>query len=122
MPEKLEPGNPPMALIMFLETALDLLLDTTIEKIQSHNRSLSAQVNAALREFGFDVISPLEDARSSGNTCFLSQNARTVSADLEAENVLIWGEYGRVRISTHLYNSSEDVERLISELGKISSF
>ena len=38
---------------------------------------------------------------------------------LEANRVLVWGELGRVRISGHLYNSSDDVERLLESLSTV---
>ena len=32
--------------------------------------------------------------------------------------VLCWGEFGRMRISTHLYNGSADVTRLLAVLSE----
>ena len=119
MPQKFEPGNPPMVIIMFLDKALDLLLKVGIDKIQTHARDLSQEVNIGLNKLGLDTISPIERHRQSGNTSFLSVNARKISTQLANKNIYVWGEYGRVRISTHLYNKSEDVSHLLSALEEI---
>ena len=119
MPMKLEPGNSAMIVIMFLEKSLDLILELGTDKIQNHNRTLSEKVNLGLRDLGLELISPLDDVSRSGNTCFLSEDARSVSAGLAERKILVWGEYGRVRVSTHLYNSGDDVIRLINGLSEM---
>ena len=118
MPEKLEAGNPAMVVVMFLERALDVLLEIGIERIEKHARDLSAQVGAGLEAQGFTVISPSTPRARSGNTCFLADDAREVQQRLAQQNVLVWGEYGRVRVSGHLFNDSEDVERLLQALSR----
>ncbi len=119
MPEKLEPGNPAMAIIMFLEESLGLLLDVGIERIEKHALDLSQMIDQGLDDLGLKVITPSERQQRSGNTCFLDSNAEVTRKRLEKENVLIWGEYGRMRVSGHLYNSSGDVTRLLDALGTI---
>ena len=119
MPMKLEPGNSAMIVIMFLEKSLDLILELGTDKIQNHNRTLSEKVNLGLRDLGLELISPLDNVSRSGNTCFLSEDARSVSAGLAERKILVWGEYGRVRVSTHLYNSGDDVIRLINGLSEM---
>ena len=119
MPMKLEPGNSAMIVIMFLEKSLDLILELGTDKIQNHNRTLSEKVNLGLRDLGLELISPLDNVSRSGNTCFLSEDARSVSAGLAEKKILVWGEFGRVRISTHLYNSGDDVIRLINGLSEM---
>jgi selenocysteine lyase/cysteine desulfurase len=116
MPEKLEPGNPAMLVIMHLDHALGILLKTGIHNIQEHARDLSEQVNDGLVRLGYTVISPgTRDARS-GNTCFAHEEARDLVNRLRKHKVYCWGEFGRVRVSTHLYNSSADVARLLDTL------
>ena len=119
MPEKLEAGNPAMATIMFLERSLDLLLEVGIERIESHVRDLSEIITTGLEQLGIQVISPTVRASRSGNTCFLDAHSEVTRRSLEANRVLVWGELGRVRISGHLYNSSDDVERLLESLSTV---
>lgn len=120
MPQRLEPGNPAMVAVMFLDRALEVLLQVGMERIENHARDLSEQVSAGLEKLGYTVISPLFRKGRSGNTCFLAEDARGMQENLSDRNVFCWGEYGRVRISTHLYNGGEDVENLLRALGEMS--
>jgi selenocysteine lyase/cysteine desulfurase len=116
MPERMEPGNPSMQVIMHLDLSLETLLSLGRDRIQAHDRALAERVHAGLRALGLTVISPEGEHRRSGNTCFLVEDAERMTAELAKQNVLVWGEFGRVRVSTHVHNGSEDVERLLDTL------
>jgi selenocysteine lyase/cysteine desulfurase len=116
MPERLEPGNPAMVVVMFLDRALQVILDIGIEGIQEHARDLSELVTEGLDRLGKTVISSRHRQARSGNTCFLADDARAYQQALRERGVLVWGEYGRVRVSGHLYNGSDDVDRLIEAM------
>lgn len=119
MPERMEPGNPAMLVVMHLGCSLDSLLDVGQETIQEHDRNLSEQVETGLRSLGLDLISPADRHRRSGNTCFLHDDATGLRDRLRDRGVLVWGEFGRVRVSTHLHNGSEDVARFLNELSEL---
>ena len=121
MPERLEPGNPAMLVVMHLEHSLEVLLSIGIESIAAHARTLSMQVSQGLEKLGLTVISPQVFAARSGNTCFLAKDAAALQVQLAQRKVLCWGEYGRLRVSTHLYNSSDDVDRLLQVLTEFRS-
>ena len=116
MPQKLEAGNPAMVVILFLEQALDLILETGIERIENHARDLSNEVSQGLAALDINVITPAARSRRSGNTCFLLEDAPKLVDRLAQHQVYVWGEYGRVRVSGHLYNGSADVGRLCDAL------
>lgn len=118
MPERLEPGNPAMLVVMHLDRALETLLSIGIERIADHARTLSELVSDGLKALGFTVISPQTRSARSGNTCFLVQDAHALQLRLAEMGVLCWGEFGRMRISTHLYNGSADVTRLLTALSE----
>ncbi len=116
MPQKMEPGNPAMAVILFLYRALEVLLEIGIERIEAHARALGELLRRGLQERGYTVITPAAAPRRAGNTCFLTDDAKGLQGRLEQSQVLTWGEYGRLRVSGHLYNGSKDVERFFAAL------
>ena len=114
-----QPGNAGFINVYILDNALDYLLDIGIEKIEAHALSLSGMVMEAVASLGFEMMTPKDDIHRAGNVCFMSENLEPIKNELERRQVLIWGAYagfGRLRISTHLYNDSQDVERCISAL------
>ncbi|MGI9305556.1 MAG: aminotransferase class V-fold PLP-dependent enzyme [Gammaproteobacteria bacterium] len=116
MPARIVAGNPAMSIIMFLDHALDVLLDIGIARIETHARDLSEQAHAGLRELGLDVITPEERAARSGNTAFIAEDPGALMRRLAERDVLVWGDAGRLRVSGHLYNGSDDLERLLAAL------
>ncbi len=120
MPEKMEPGNPAMVSVLFLDAALGRLLEVGIEQIEEHNLDLSEEIGSGLEHLGLEVISPGARDRCSGNTCFAAADARGISEALADRGVLVWGDYGRVRVSGHLYNNGADVERFLAVLSQLS--
>jgi selenocysteine lyase/cysteine desulfurase len=116
MPERLEPGNPAMQVVMHLDEAVGKILETGPERVETHARDLAELTASRLSEAGYRVISPGERAERSGNTCFEAKDAEEVTRKLAGAGVLVWGEFGRVRVSTHVHNGSEDVERLMKAL------
>ena len=119
MPERMEPGNPSMQVIMHLDLSLELLLSLGRETIQAHDRALAERVDIGLRDLGWTVISPEDAHRRSGNTCFLVEDAESMVTELVKRNILVWGEFGRVRVSTHVHNGSEDVDRFLDALREV---
>jgi selenocysteine lyase/cysteine desulfurase len=116
MPEKMVPGNPAMQVVMHLDHSLGVILDIGIERIENHARDLSEQVSDGLIRLGYKVISPGVREGRSGNTCFECEDGHGLVNQLRERNVYCWGEFGRVRVSTHLYNGSKDVGKLLDAL------
>ena len=116
MPERIEPGNPAMLVLALLDSALEVLLGIGVDRIEAHARDLSELTEEGLRRLGKTVISPSRRLARSGNTCFLAEDANAVEARLSAAGIFVWGEYGRVRVSGHVYNGSDDVDRLLTTI------
>lgn len=120
MPDRLEPGNLSTMAVMHLDHSLELLLSLGVERISRHARTLSEQVSAGLEELGFRVISPRDFRYRSGNTSFLVEDAEGMHDRLAELGVHVWGEHGRVRVTTHVYNGSDDLDALFEALAELA--
>ncbi|MGB5705249.1 MAG: aminotransferase class V-fold PLP-dependent enzyme [Arenicellales bacterium] len=116
---KFQPGNAAFISIYILNNALDHILKTGINSIEQHALTLSGMIFEFVESLGFELMTPFEDSQRAGNVCFMAEKIEDIRQALERQHVLIWGAYagfGRLRISTHLYNDSIDVERCIEAL------
>lgn len=114
-----QPGNAGFISVYILNNALDHILKTGIKSIEQHALTLSGMIYESVESLGFELMTPFEDSQRAGNVCFMAENIEGIRQVLERQQVLIWGAYagfGRLRISTHLYNDSTDVERCIAAL------
>jgi selenocysteine lyase/cysteine desulfurase len=111
-----EPASP--ANLMPLAESLRLLLEVTPAVIQSHTRALCDRLLAALPP-GVEPASPLDPAARSHMLCLRAGTpAETALAyeRLRAANVETSLRGGRIRVSPHIYNVPEDVDRLVETL------
>jgi selenocysteine lyase/cysteine desulfurase len=113
-----EPGNPTFVGLYLLEQALAYLARFEPVAIERHVLALSGELRSRLAALGLPLMTPAEPERRAGNICFASERAHEVRRALEAEGVLVSGEDGRVRISTHLYNDLDDVRRGVEALAR----
>lgn len=121
---RFQPGNAGFLSIYILNNALDRILEIGIDTIEQHALKLGGMLYTAVDALGFELMTPRTDAQRAGNVCFMAQDIEAIRRALESQQVLVWGAYagfGRLRMSTHLYNDSDDVERCIAALNDQAS-
>lgn len=117
--DRFEMGNVSFVSVYVLENALDRILQIGIPKIEKHVLDLSGKLRAGLKDLGWELMTPESPAERAGNICFMTPHVGEVTDWLEAKKIRVWGGYGgvgRVRVSTHLYNSGEEVDRFLETL------
>ena len=113
-------ANPSYISLYLLNNALDYLLAAGEKNIHEHTLALGKQVRQGLDQFNLEMMTPAEDHKRAGNTCFMVAGVNELRKALGTQGVLVWGAYGdfgRVRVSAHVHNDSNDVKKLIDALG-----
>ena len=115
------PANPSYISIYILNNALEKLLMLGEQRIQSHSLALGKTIHEGIDALGLEMMTPEEEHRRAGNTCFMASNVDLLRSTLAKSGVLVWGAYGRfgrVRVSAHVHNDSDDVSRLLTAMEK----
>lgn len=113
---RFEGGNPPFMALALLNNALATLAKVGIPAIEQHVLALGEQLWPELTARGLTLLTPTDPAKRAANICFACDAGVAVTEALQAQNVLVWGGDGRVRISFHAYNDSSDIDRLLAAL------
>ncbi len=113
--ERYEGGILSFPALYGMQASVDLLLELGPEAIERRVMELAAYLRETLRRLGARLLyddapelyrSPVVAARLEG------RDAELLCAALKQRRVLISSRFGNLRISTHFYNTEEDVDRL----------
>jgi selenocysteine lyase/cysteine desulfurase len=110
-----ELGCPPFAPIFALGAAVDYLAQIGVDKIAERVLYLNEYLTFRLERKGFAVLSPGGPYRSGQTLCELARPAEAV-AFLREKGILVSEKPEGIRISTHFYNSEEDVDKIVQGL------
>jgi len=118
--DRFEIGNPSFPSVYVLDNALERLAMLSASAVEQHALGLSGLIWEGLARRGWTMMTPEPPDQRAGNVCCAVPDAAEIAARLADEGVLIWGSEGRIRISTHVYNSSDDVERLLATIDSVN--
>lgn len=106
--------------IYALKNSTDFLLHVNINKIEAHVLDLGEILIEELNKQGWPLLSPSKKEERSGNISIVADNSVDLMNELEKQNIKVWGGDGRVRFSIHLFNTYEDIIRLLKALAPYS--
>lgn len=104
-----EPGNPAYPALHVLDASLDYIAGLGMERIEAHTLAMSGALRQRLVALGLPVMTPEPAAARAGSIAFEHADPLAVREALEAVDVLVTGELGRVRASVHAYTTDEDL-------------
>ena len=111
-----EAGNPNHLDAYLLRTSLDYLANIGIERIAAHARTLGGALRHELIQLGLTVTTPEAPQARAGNICFTHPGADRLMQLAAEDNILIWADSGRVRLSVHAFVTPADIARLLEKL------
>jgi selenocysteine lyase/cysteine desulfurase len=118
-----ELGCPHFSNIFALGGALDLLNEIGKENVERRIYELGDYLVKKLEELDSElsqqIVSPLDRKYRSGITVIGLKNAETIVQELHKKNIVVSARGRGLRVSVHVYNNEEDVDKLMSELGKL---
>lgn len=94
------------------------LLETGMDNIVKHNRSVSKHLIAGLKELGAEVLGPTTDADRSATVAvrFPGKNSRDFAKTLKEANVIASLRRDFIRFSPHYYNNIDDIDQGLSAI------
>jgi selenocysteine lyase/cysteine desulfurase len=112
---RFEPSLPNLASSLAMGAAINLLLDTGIERIDAHNRRLCTHLAEGLVDRGYRLVTPQTESESAGLLCAMKPGVESeaIQERLAAAHVMIAVRGRNLRFAPHLYNTLDEVERLL---------
>lgn len=117
---RFELGLPSYPSIYSLDASLEWLTGFDPVAVEEHVLALGGRLVGELADRGWPVITSTQDERRAGNVTVLTDDGAGLAAMLAERGVHCWGGDGRLRFSVHLFNSDEDIDRLLVVLDEVT--
>jgi selenocysteine lyase/cysteine desulfurase len=115
---RFDAGTPPVPSIYAGIAGMGLVEMVGVRAIEMHVRALVARLVAGLGELEARVATPLGDGEYGPLVCVASPDPEALVQALREERIVTSSRDANVRISLHLYNVEDDVERILQALGQ----
>lgn len=113
---RFEIGFPSYPSVYALDKSVAWLGEFDADTVRDHILTLSGRLVDELAGRGFELLTPADPARRSGNVSFRAARGAELAEYLAAEGIHCWGGDGRLRASVHLFNGDDDIDRLLAAL------
>ena len=113
---RFDSGTPPVPSLYPGVAGMELIAEVGISAIETHVRGLVDRLLAGLDELGATVATSRGEDEYGPLICVVSTDPSALVAGLGAEGIVTSERDSSVRISLHLYNVAEDVDRLLQAL------
>nr|MBA2733251.1 aminotransferase class V-fold PLP-dependent enzyme [Acidobacteriota bacterium] len=114
-----ETGTAPTALIHGLEASLSLLQETGIKRIAAHLAELTDYLCDRLQNRNYKIVSSRRTGEKSQIVCIEHTgewSAMALYNHLKKQGIIAAPRGTRLRISPHLYNTTDDIDALMNAL------
>ena len=109
-------GNSNHLDVYLLRESLKYIQEIGVKTIRQHVLQLGDKLIDALETLGVEIISPISHNERAGNICFTHHDPKGLVDQAARDNIFIWGDCGRIRVSIHLFNDDDDIDTLVDFL------
>ena len=117
----LEVGCPQFAGIFALGAALTLFEEIGKSRIEHRIHELTDYLHQQLKAERFSIASPFKREQRSGITIVEMRDAPDVVRQLAKRKIIVSARGKGLRISVHIFNNFDDIDRLIAALREVAS-
>jgi selenocysteine lyase/cysteine desulfurase len=113
---RFDSGTPPVPSLYPGVAGMELVAEVGVPAIEEHVRGLVARLLAGLDELGATVATPRAETEHGPLICVVSTDPNALVDALARERIVTSTRDSSLRISLHLYNVEEDVDRILAAL------
>jgi selenocysteine lyase/cysteine desulfurase len=113
---RFDSGTPPVPSLYPGVAGMELVAEVGVPAIEEHVRRLVARLLAGLDELGATVATPRAETEHGPLICVVSTDPNALVDALARERIVTSTRDSSLRISLHLYNVEEDVDRILAAL------
>jgi selenocysteine lyase/cysteine desulfurase len=113
---RFDSGTPPVPSLYPGVAGMELIADVGVPAIEAHVSRLVDALLVGLDELGATVVTPRAPAERGALICVLSTDPDKLVDALAVERIVTSTRDSNLRISLHLYNVAEDVDRILVAL------
>ena len=113
---RFDSGTPPVPSLYPGVAGMELIGEVGVPAIEVHIRRLVDRLFAGLDELGATVVTARGEKEYGPMVCVLSSDPNALVAALAAEQIVVSTRDSNLRMSLHLYNVEEDVDRILEAL------
>jgi selenocysteine lyase/cysteine desulfurase len=115
---RFDAGTPPVPSIYAGLAGMAIVERAGVPAIEAHVRGLNARLLAGLDELGATVPTPRPEEQRGALVCIASTDVEALVRALAAERIVTSSRDGNLRVSPHLYNVDQDVDRVLEALAR----
>ncbi len=113
---RFDSGTPPVPSLYPGVAGMSIVAEVGVPAIELHVRGLADRLLAGLDELGATVATPRGENEYGPLICVVSTDPSALVAALESERIVTSTRDSNLRVSLHLYNVADDVDRILAAL------
>lgn len=113
---RFDAGTPPVPNIYGGLAGLSIVEEVGVAAIEAHVQALNTRLIDGLERLGASVVTPSDPSRRGPLVCVRSTDVSQLVAELAGERIVASSRDDNLRLAAHLYNTEEDIDRLLQAL------